>query len=43
MKITNIKVEMFNWKSEPWMTGVGTAFGQDAAAWHRHRRNRRRR
>ena len=28
MKITNIKVEMFNWKSEPWMTGVGTAFGQ---------------
>ena len=27
MKITNIKVEMFNWKSEPWMTGVGTAFG----------------
>ena len=27
MKITNVKVEMFNWKSEPWMTGVGTTFG----------------
>ena len=27
MKITNIKVDMFNWQSEPWMTGVGTAFG----------------
>ncbi len=27
MKITNVKVEMFNWKSEPWRTGVGTTFG----------------
>ena len=27
MKITNLKMEMFNWKSEPWMTGVGTQFG----------------
>ena len=27
MKITNVKVEMFNWKSEPWMTGVGMQFG----------------
>jgi L-alanine-DL-glutamate epimerase-like enolase superfamily enzyme len=27
MKITNIKLEMFNWKSEPWKTGVGTSFG----------------
>ena len=27
MKITNVKVEMFNWKSEPWQTGVGTTFG----------------
>ncbi len=28
MKITNVKVEMFNWKSEPWKTGVGMRFGQ---------------
>ena len=28
MKITNVKVEMFNWKSEPWKTGVGTTFGE---------------
>ena len=27
MKITNVKVEMFNWRSEPWKTGVGTTFG----------------
>ena len=27
MKITNVKVEMFNWRSEPWQTGVGTTFG----------------
>ena len=27
MKITNLKMEMFNWNSEPWMTGVGTQFG----------------
>ena len=27
MKITNVKVDMFNWKSEPWKTGVGTTFG----------------
>lgn len=28
MKITNVKVDMFNWKSAPWKTGVGMAFGQ---------------
>ena len=28
MKIIDVKVEMFNWKSEPWKTGVGTTFGQ---------------
>ena len=28
MKITNVKVEMFNWRSEPWKTGVGTTFGE---------------
>jgi len=27
MKITNVKVEMFDWKTEPWKTGVGTQFG----------------
>ncbi len=27
MKITNVKVDMFNWKSEGWKTGVGTTFG----------------
>ncbi len=27
MKITNVKMEMFNWKSEQWKTGVGTTFG----------------
>ena len=27
MKITNVKVEMFNWTSEQWKTGVGTSFG----------------
>ena len=27
MKITNLKLDMFNWASEPWMTGVGTQFG----------------
>ena len=27
MKVTNVKVEMFNWRSEPWKTGVGTRFG----------------
>ena len=27
MKITNLKLDMFNWVSEPWMTGVGTQFG----------------
>ena len=29
MKITNVKIEMFNWKSEPWITGVGTRFGDN--------------
>ncbi len=28
MRITNVKVDMFNWKSEAWKTGVGTVFGQ---------------
>ena len=27
MKITNVKVEMFNWKSEPWKTNARTFFG----------------
>ena len=27
MKITNVKVEMFNWPTEAWKTGVGTSFG----------------
>ena len=27
MKITNVKVDMFNWKTEAWKTGVGTTFG----------------
>ena len=27
MKITDVKVAMFNWWSEPWKTGVGTSFG----------------
>lgn len=27
MKITNVKVDMFNWKTEAWKTGVGTMFG----------------
>ena len=27
MKITNVKIEMFNWHTEPWNTGVGTQFG----------------
>jgi L-alanine-DL-glutamate epimerase-like enolase superfamily enzyme len=27
MKITNVKVDMFNWTTQPWKTGVGTAFG----------------
>jgi L-alanine-DL-glutamate epimerase-like enolase superfamily enzyme len=28
MKITNIKVDLFNWTSEAWKTGVGTSFGK---------------
>ncbi|MDP7056236.1 MAG: enolase C-terminal domain-like protein [Alphaproteobacteria bacterium] len=28
MKISNVKVDMFNWESEGWKTGVGTMFGQ---------------
>jgi L-alanine-DL-glutamate epimerase-like enolase superfamily enzyme len=28
MRITNVKVDMFNWTSEGWKTGVGTVFGQ---------------
>jgi L-alanine-DL-glutamate epimerase-like enolase superfamily enzyme len=27
LKITNVKVDMFNWKTETWKTGVGTTFG----------------
>ena len=27
MKITNVKVDICNWKTQPWKTGVGTAFG----------------
>lgn len=27
MKITNVKLDMFKWESEPWKTGVGTMFG----------------
>jgi L-alanine-DL-glutamate epimerase-like enolase superfamily enzyme len=27
MKITNVKVDMCNWKTQPWKTGVGTRFG----------------
>ncbi len=28
MRITNVKVDMFNWQSEAWKTGVGMCFGQ---------------
>ena len=28
MKITNVKVDMFDWIAEPWKTGVGTRFGE---------------
>ena len=27
MEITNVKVDLFNWTTEPWKTGVGTTFG----------------
>ncbi len=27
MKITNVKIDMFNWRSEPWQSGVRTHFG----------------
>lgn len=27
MRISNVRVELFNWTTEPWMTGVGTTFG----------------
>ena len=27
MKVTNVKVDMFNWTTAPWKTGVGTTFG----------------
>ena len=27
MKISNVKVDLCNWHTEPWKTGVGTAFG----------------
>tara|TARA_B100000519_G_scaffold16170_2_gene11926 strand:- start:1325 stop:2425 length:1101 start_codon:yes stop_codon:yes gene_type:complete len=27
MKITNIKIELFNWERDAWITGVGTTFG----------------
>ncbi len=28
MKITDVKVDLLNWQSEPWQTGIGTRFGQ---------------
>ena len=28
MKITNVKVEMFEWKSKPWKTNYRNIFGQ---------------
>ncbi len=28
MKITKVKVDLCNWRSDPWKTGVGTRFGQ---------------
>ena len=28
MKITNVKVDMFDWETEVWKTGVGTTFGK---------------
>ena len=27
MQITNVKVDIFNWTTEPWKTGVGAQFG----------------
>ncbi len=27
MKITNVKIDMFNWQTTPWKIGVGTRFG----------------
>ena len=27
MKITNVKVDMCNWRTQAWKTGVGTQFG----------------
>ena len=27
MRITNVKVDIFNWTTEPWKTGVGVQFG----------------
>jgi L-alanine-DL-glutamate epimerase-like enolase superfamily enzyme len=27
MQISNVKVDLFNWKTEPWKTGAGAAFG----------------
>ena len=29
MKISDVKVDIVNWKSQGWKTGVGTMFGQD--------------
>ena len=29
MKITNVKVDLCSWETEPWKTGVGAAFGGD--------------
>ena len=37
MKITNVKVEMFNWETEQWRTGVGTTFGQTRQLGNRDR------
>ena len=27
MKITDIKIDLFDWTTQPWKTGVGTQFG----------------
>ena len=29
MKITDVDIRLFNWRSDPWQTGVGTKFGNN--------------
>ena len=29
MIITDLKIDLFHWRTEAWKTGVGTAFGND--------------